>query len=89
MNEDDLKEILISNSFKSFRANQIFHWIWKKSVKSFDEMSNLPENLLKFLNDNFVINFIKVHRMQKSSDGTIKNYKNINLKYKNQVVAVK
>ena len=73
MNEDDLKEILISNSFKSFRANQIFHWIWKKSVKSFDEMSNLPENLLKFLNDNFVINFIKVHRMQKSSDGTIKN----------------
>jgi len=73
LNEDDLKEILISNSFKSFRANQIFHWIWKKSVKSFDEMSNLPENLLKFLNDNFVINFIKVHRMQKSSDGTIKN----------------
>ena len=73
MNEVDLKEILISNSFKSFRANQIFHWIWKKSVKSFDEMSNLPENLLKFLKDNFVINFIKVHRMQKSSDGTIKN----------------
>ena len=73
LNEDELKEILISNSFKSFRANQIFHWIWKKSVKSFDEMSNLPENLLKFLNDNFVINFIKVHRMQKSSDGTIKN----------------
>ncbi len=73
LNEVDLKEILISNSFKSFRANQIFHWIWKKSVKSFDEMSNLPENLLKFLKDNFVINFIKVHRMQKSSDGTIKN----------------
>ena len=73
LNEDELKEILTNNSFRSFRANQIFHWIWKKSVHSFDEMSNLPESLIKFLKDNFVINFVKVHRMQKSSDGTIKN----------------
>ena len=73
LNEDELKEILTNNSFKSFRANQIYHWIWKKSAHSFDEMSNLPESLIRFLKDNFVINFIKVHRMQKSSDGTIKN----------------
>ena len=49
------------------------HWIWKKSVHRFDQMSNLPENLIKFLNDNFVINFIKVYRTQQSVDGTIKN----------------
>ena len=36
-------------------------------------MSNIPVNLIKFLKENFVINYIKVHRMQKSSDGTIKN----------------
>ena len=72
-NEDQLKEILISNSFKPFRSKQILHWIWNKSVHHFDEMSNIPINLIKFLKENFVINFIKVHRMQKSSDGTIKN----------------
>ena len=72
-NEDQLKEILILNSFKPFRAKQILHWIWNKSVHGFDEMSNIPVNLIKFLNENFVINYIKVHRMQKSSDGTIKN----------------
>ena len=72
-NEDQLKEILISNSFRPFRAKQILHWIWNKSVHGFDEMSNIPVNLIKFLNENFVINYIKVHRMQKSSDGTIKN----------------
>ena len=71
--EDNLKEILSVNSFKSFRANQIMHWIWTKSVHRFDQMSNLPENLIKFLNDNFVINFIKVYRTQQSVDGTIKN----------------
>ena len=72
-NENELKEILISNSFKSFRANQIYHWIWNKSAHNFDEMTNLPERLIIFLKENFAINFIKVNRMQKSSDGTIKN----------------
>jgi len=72
-NENELKEILISNSFKSFRANQIYHWIWNKSAHNFDEMTNLPESLITFLKENFAINFIKVNRMQKSSDGTIKN----------------
>lgn len=73
LNEDELKEVLSSNSFKSFRAKQIFHWIWNKSAHSFDEMLNLPKDLIIFLKENFVINFVKVHRMQKSLDGTIKN----------------
>ena len=73
LNEDELKEILSSNSFKSFRAKQIFHWIWNKSAHNFDEMLNLPKDLIIFLKENFVINFVKVHRMQKSLDGTIKN----------------
>ena len=72
-NEEQLKEILISKSFKPFRAKQILHWIWKKSVHGFDEMSNIPLNLIQFLKENFVINYIKVHSKQKSSDGTIKN----------------
>ena len=73
LNEDQLKEFLISNSFKPFRAKQILNWIWNKSVHHFDEMSNIPINLIKLLKENFVINFIKVHRTQISSDGTIKN----------------
>ena len=73
LNEDELKEVLSSNSFKSFRAKQIFHWIWNKSAHRFDEMLNLPKDLIIFLKENFVINFVKVHRMQKSLDGTIKN----------------
>ncbi len=73
LNEDELKEVLSSNSFKSFRAKQIFHWIWNKSAHSFDEMLNLPKDLIIFLKENFIINFVKVHRMQKSLDGTIKN----------------
>tara|TARA_B100001142_G_scaffold220258_1_gene218436 strand:- start:32566 stop:33603 length:1038 start_codon:yes stop_codon:yes gene_type:complete len=72
LNEQEFKDILILNSFKPFRANQIFHWLWKKSVYSFYEMTNLPDRLIEFLDKNFIINNIKIHKTQKSTDGTIK-----------------
>ncbi len=72
LNEQEFKDILILNSFKPFRANQIFHWLWKKSVYSFYEMTNLPDRLIEFLDTNFIINNIKIHKTQKSTDGTIK-----------------
>ena len=73
LTELEFKDILISNSFKPYRAKQVFHWLWNKSIYSFSEMNNLPDDLISFLEKNFVINSIRVHKMQKSSDGTIKN----------------
>ena len=73
LTELEFKDILISNSFKPYRAKQVFHWLWNKSIYSFSEMNNLPDDLISFLENNFVINNIRVHKMQKSSDGTIKN----------------
>ena len=61
LNEQEFKDILILNSFKPFRANQIFHWLWKKSVYSFYEMTNLPDRLIEFLEKNFIINNFKLH----------------------------
>ena len=63
----------IRDRFKPYRAKQVFHWLWNKSIYSFSEMKNLPDDLISFLENNFVINNIRVHKMQKSSDGTIKN----------------
>ena len=36
-------------------------------------MQNIPKDLIAFLYNNFVINSIKIDRLQKSKDGTIKN----------------
>ncbi len=36
-------------------------------------MQNIPKDLIAFLDKNFVINSIKIDRLQKSKDGTIKN----------------
>ena len=44
-NLDELQEELINMGEKKFRAEQIFKWIYKEKVKSFDEMTNLSIEL--------------------------------------------
>ncbi|MBL4754991.1 MAG: 23S rRNA (adenine(2503)-C(2))-methyltransferase RlmN [Flavobacteriales bacterium] len=65
-------EVLASFGEKSFRAKQIQHWLWKKSVGSFGAMNNLPKTLLDKLEAEYCINPIVVAHRQDSQDGTIK-----------------
>ena len=55
-----------------FRAKQVYEWLWKKSARNFDEMTNLSKNLREALKDNYVINAITEDMSQNSIDGTIK-----------------
>jgi 23S rRNA (adenine2503-C2)-methyltransferase len=70
---DELKEFFISQGDKAFRAQQVYDWLWNKSAKSFEQMTNLSLETREMLKKNFVINHIKVDKMQRSEDGTIKN----------------
>jgi 23S rRNA (adenine2503-C2)-methyltransferase len=58
---------------KAFRAKQVYEWLWKKSAKDFDQMTNISLPTRELLKKNFVINHIAVDEMQRSDDGTIKN----------------
>jgi len=69
----DLQENFIRMGEKSFRAKQVYEWLWKKSSFSFDEMSNISIDLRQKLGENFVINNVKIHSSQFSADKTIKN----------------
>jgi 23S rRNA (adenine2503-C2)-methyltransferase len=68
-----LQEHFIRMGEKSFRAKQIYEWLWKKSCVSFNEMSNISKELRTKLNENFVINNVKINSSQVSADKTIKN----------------
>lgn len=57
---------------KKYRAEQIFSWIYKENVTSFDEMANLPESLREKLKENFDLHVFKIIRKQESKDGTKK-----------------
>ena len=58
---------------KSFRAKQVYEWLWQKSCFSFDEMSNISKELRTRLEEHFVINNVKINNSQYSADKTIKN----------------
>ena len=70
---DELKEFFVQHGDKAFRAQQVYEWLWMKSVKDFDQMTNLSLATRELLKNHFTINFIKVDNMQRSADGTIKN----------------
>lgn len=58
---------------KSFRAKQVYEWLWKKSARSFEEMTNLPKATREMLSENFSIHAVKIASSQISKDRTIKN----------------
>ena len=73
LTENQIIEFFLDKGFDSYRGKQVYEWIWKKSIYSFDDMTNLSKDLRIMLDTHFVINHIEVDKIQKSSDGTIKN----------------
>ena len=69
----ELEEFFLAHGDKKFRAKQVYEWLWNKSLKNFDEMSNISLSTRELLKTRFVINHIQVDLMQHSADGTIKN----------------
>lgn len=56
----------------SFRAKQIYHWIYQKYACSYDEMKNIPKDLREKLADEFVINPLETLNIETSLDGSKK-----------------
>ena len=67
-----LEEILAKYGQKSYRAKQIFTWLYKKRCESFDEMTDLPVSLIEKIKADFYINPLKELTRQVASDGTTK-----------------
>lgn len=68
----ELSASLVATGEKSFRAKQVYEWLWKKNASSFDEMSNLGRDLRHKLDEQFFIDHITLDDQQISSDRTIK-----------------
>ena len=73
LTKDQLRDFFEKEGDQAFRGNQVYEWLWSKSAHSFADMTNISKETRAMLENNFVINHIKVDDMQRSSDGTIKN----------------
>lgn len=69
---DLTKEELSSKIKPSFRAKQIYQWIYQKYANSFEEMSNLPKAMRESLQNEYTLQPLSVAKEEKSLDGSIK-----------------
>ena len=63
----------LKNKLKpSFRAKQIYGWLYHQFVQDFEQMKNIPKELKTNLAKEFVINPMQIVRKEVATDGTIK-----------------
>ena len=64
----DLENYLVENSFKKYRASQIFEFLYDKRVSSFDDMKNIGQDLINHLKDNFSIERLSLEKEEIDTD---------------------
>ncbi len=57
---------------KPYKAKQVYHWLYKKRVTSFKEMTDLSKDLIARLEEDFYIENLKLITEQSAKDGTRK-----------------
>lgn len=72
MTLSELTDVLKALGQPAFRAKQVYTWL-HKGVRSYEQMTNIPQQLRNILADEYPINAPEVVRCQQSKiDGTIK-----------------
>ena len=69
---EQIQTFCLENNLPKFRAKQLQEWLWKKRATSFDEMTSLSKEIKGLFVEYFVINAVKIHKAERSIDGTIK-----------------
>lgn len=68
LSKEELSEVIKP----SFRAKQIYQWLYQKYVISFDEMKNLPKELKAQLEENYYLDPLSIVKIEESRDGSKK-----------------
>ena len=69
---EELTKIMLAMGQSAYRSKQIFSWLYKKRIKSFDEMNDISLSFREELKKNFDFFLPTIDVMEKSKDGTIK-----------------
>ena len=69
---EELQKFCKDNNLPKFRVKQVEEWLWKKGATSFAEMTSLSKEMRDLFTVHFVINSVKIHKAERSIDGTIK-----------------
>ena len=63
-----LEEYFLSKGEKKFKATQVFEWLYKHRIHSFDEMKNISKTTIADLKENFWLETLHLLQMQEDVD---------------------
>ncbi|MEX2574371.1 MAG: 23S rRNA (adenine(2503)-C(2))-methyltransferase RlmN [Balneolaceae bacterium] len=72
LTREELKRFCTDLELQSYRADQLFQWLYQKGASGFDEMTNLSKDLRMKLQETARVKKLKIYKQQTSGDGTIK-----------------
>ncbi len=72
MTYEQMEDWAVSKGWKKFRIQQIYNWLYKSRVDSFEEMTNLSKETRKALSEEFEFTPLELVRQQIAKDGTRK-----------------
>ena len=82
---EKLEEFFIGQNEKKFKATQVYEWLYKKRISSFEEMQTISKTTIQLLKENFLIDKLKLLTSQ--SDVDVDKYL-FELKDQNKIEAV-
>ncbi|MEE2787636.1 MAG: 23S rRNA (adenine(2503)-C(2))-methyltransferase RlmN [Myxococcota bacterium] len=69
----DLEQLMVDLGEPTYRAKQIYQWIFQKGARSIEAMTNLPARLRARLSDDgYCVGRVEIGRLAESIDGTMK-----------------
>lgn len=69
---EQLTTWLMEHGHKKSRASQVWEWLYRSRVTAFSEMTDVNQDCVTLLEENFEIQTLQQHVKQESADGTIK-----------------
>lgn len=72
LDRKDLELFMLARDQEKFRSGQVYDWLWKKGITEFDQMTNVPGDLIGLLKKFYFIHPARMEIIQKSVDGTLK-----------------
>jgi len=72
LERSDLEAAFVQLGFERFRARQVFRWVYRRGVTSFDAMTDLSQPLRKSLAATVAVTTPHVIQRERSADGTEK-----------------
>lgn len=72
LTHEELENYFTSKDEKKFRATQIFEWLYRNRVDSFDQMTNVAKKTIEELKADFYFGSLEIALKQVSLDGTTK-----------------